>query len=58
MYIAFREGVVTDKPAKENKGSYVNIGLLNNCMVDKILNPGLRVTVKLKPNQGKHSLHL
>lgn len=49
----FREGVVVNKPAKETKGSYVNIGLLNDCMVDKVLTPGLRVTVKLQPDQGE-----
>lgn len=45
------EGVVSGKPPKQTKGSYVNIGLLNECLVDKILTPGLRVTVKLEPNQ-------
>lgn len=49
----YREGVVVNKPAKEGKGSYVNIGLLNECLVDKVLVPGVRVTVKLKPAQGK-----
>lgn len=49
----YREGVVTNKPAKQDKGSYVNIGLLNDCLVDKVLTPGIRVTVKLRPNQGK-----
>lgn len=52
VILHFREGVVTNKPAKETKGSYVNIGLLNDCLVDKILNAGLRVTVKLDANQG------
>lgn len=51
----FREGVVTSKPARETSGggSYVNIGLLNDCMVDKVLTPGLRVTVRLSPNEGE-----
>lgn len=56
VYSCFREGIVTSKPAKESKGSYVNIGLLNDCMVDTFLSPGLRVTVKLEPNQGKSQL--
>lgn len=51
----FSEGVVSGKPPKQNKGSYVNIGLLNDCLVDKILTPGLRVTVKLEPNQDLRS---
>lgn len=46
------EGVVSGKPPKQSKGSYVNIGLLNECLVDKILTPGLRVTVKLEPDQN------
>lgn len=33
----------------------MNIGLLNDCLVDKILTPGLRVTVKLEPNQDLRS---
>lgn len=52
----FREGVVSGKPPKQTKGSYVNIGLLNDCLVDKILTPGLRVTVKLAPDQGKSNI--
>lgn len=46
------EGVVSGKPPKQSKGSYVNIGLLNDCLVDKILTAGLRVTVKLEPDQN------
>lgn len=33
----------------------MNIGLLNDCLVDKILTPGLRVTVKLEPDQDLRS---
>lgn len=51
----YREGVVSGKPPKQTKGSYVNIGLLNDCLVDKLLTPGLRVTVKLAPDQGKQT---
>lgn len=47
--------MVSGKPPKQSKGSYVNIGLLNDCLVDKILTPGLRVTVKLDPNQDLKS---
>lgn len=49
----FREGVVTAKPSKEGRGSYINVGLLNDCFVKKQLTPGLRVTVKMEPNQGR-----
>lgn len=41
----YREGIVSDK--KHKRGSFVNIGLLNDILVDKQLSPGLRVTVKL-----------
>lgn len=47
----YREGVVSNKPVKTGKGSQVNIGLLNEVRVDKVLMPGLRVTVKIPPNQ-------
>lgn len=53
----YREGVITNKPAKKDKGSFVNIGLLNDCLVDKVLESGVRVTVKLKPNQGKYKVY-
>lgn len=54
----FREGVVSNKPQREHKGSYVNIGLLNDCMIDIPLNPGLRVTVKLNSDQDLKSRKL
>lgn len=47
----YREGVITNKPVKGDKGSYVNVGLLNNVHVDKVLTAGLRVTVKIPPDQ-------
>lgn len=50
----YREGIVTDKKVKEGKGSYVNVGLLNDVLVDKCLTQGLRVTVRMNPNQGKN----
>ncbi|XP_046661437.1 putative methyltransferase C9orf114 homolog [Homalodisca vitripennis] len=43
----YREGVVSNQPVKKGKGSLVNVGLLKNVCVDKILTPGVRVTVKL-----------
>ncbi|KAK9744588.1 putative RNA methyltransferase [Popillia japonica] len=49
----FREGVVTNKPVKPGKGSQVNVGLLQDVHVDKLLNPGVRCTVKLlTPEEG------
>ncbi len=43
----YREGVVLNRPVKENEGSWCNIGLLKDCKIDKILQEKTRVTVKL-----------
>ncbi|XP_058463793.1 putative methyltransferase C9orf114 [Malaya genurostris] len=43
----FREGIVTNKPTKNDRSSFVNVGLLNDVLVDSHLDPGLRVTVKI-----------
>lgn len=45
----YREGHVMDIPSKS--GSFVNIGLLNNALLDEKLSPGIRVTCKLRPQQ-------
>ena len=45
----YREGVVLNKPVKEGRGSFVNVGLLKEIQIDRCLDAGLRVTVKLKP---------
>lgn len=52
----YREGVVVNKPVKNDKGSYVNIGLLKEARVDKLLTAGLRCTVKLLPQEGSKKL--
>ncbi|XP_030558218.1 putative methyltransferase C9orf114 [Drosophila novamexicana] len=44
----YREGVVCDKQAKDGH-SYANVGLLNDVLIDKALDPGVRVTVKMDP---------
>ncbi|XP_060526706.1 putative methyltransferase C9orf114 [Cylas formicarius] len=49
----FREGVVLNTPVKEGKGSLVNVGLLRQVRVDKLLLPGVRCTVKLEPSTSK-----
>lgn len=54
----FREGVISNKPFKDNKGSFVNIGLLNDCLIDTHLPAGLRVTVKLNDDQDLKSKKL
>jgi hypothetical protein len=43
----YREGVVINRPVKDMKGSWVNIGLYKDCQVNIALREGTRVTVKL-----------
>ena len=44
---AYREGVVLQKPTKASQGSFVNVGLYSEVQIDKVLQPGVRVTVKM-----------
>lgn len=43
----YREGVVLNRPVKENEGSWCNIGLLKDCKISQKLQEKTRVTVKL-----------
>jgi predicted SPOUT superfamily RNA methylase MTH1 len=43
----YREGVIINRPVREAKGSWVNIGLTKECQVDMQLQEGTRVTVRL-----------
>lgn len=47
----FREGVVVDRPTKAGHGSLVNCGMKKEVKIDKKLDPGLRVTVRLNQQQ-------
>ncbi|RWS08390.1 uncharacterized protein B4U79_00748, partial [Dinothrombium tinctorium] len=48
----FREGVVVNKPVKENSEmSFVNVGLRNDVKVDRCLKPGVRVTVEFEAQE-------
>ncbi|XP_036040278.1 putative methyltransferase C9orf114 homolog isoform X6 [Onychomys torridus] len=47
----FREGVVVDRPTKAGHGSLVNCGMKKEVKIDKKLEPGLRVTVRLNQKQ-------
>lgn len=47
----FREGITMNKKVKPGKGSQVNVGLLQDISTDKLLNPGIRVTVRMLPTQ-------
>ncbi|XP_053503949.1 putative methyltransferase C9orf114 homolog [Ictalurus furcatus] len=51
----FREGVVLDRPCKAGKGSFVNCGMRKDVQIDKQLQPGLRVTVRLNKNRNTES---
>ncbi|XP_064249878.1 putative methyltransferase C9orf114 homolog isoform X2 [Passer domesticus] len=48
----YREGVVLDRPSKPGRGSFVNCGMRKEVQIDKQLNPGLRVTVRLQEPQN------
>lgn len=50
-FVYYREGVVTNKPVKPGYGSLVNVGLLQNVSIDKLLTAGIRCTVKLHQTQ-------
>ncbi|CAN0292382.1 unnamed protein product, partial [Scytosiphon promiscuus] len=43
----FREGVVLDRTIKKGAGSFVDIGKRKEARIDRPLDPGVRVTVKL-----------
>jgi len=45
----YRDGVVLNKPVREGRGSFVNVGLTKEVQIDRCLEAGLRVTVKMKP---------
>ncbi|KAM4647197.1 uncharacterized protein AAGF69_012626 [Amazona ochrocephala] len=47
----YREGVVLDRPTKPGRGSFVNCGMRKEVQIDRQLNPGLRVTVRLEEPQ-------
>jgi methyltransferase len=50
----YREGCVINRPAKEGKGSWVNIGLYKQeCQVDIQLQESTRVTVRLDQDNFK-----
>jgi len=46
----YREGVTLDRPTKEGKGSYINVGMRKELRCDKHLTPGVRVTIEMDPH--------
>ncbi|XP_026885787.1 putative methyltransferase C9orf114 homolog [Electrophorus electricus] len=55
--VEFREGVVVDRPCKAGNGSFVNCGMRKEVQVDKQLQPGLRVTVRIKSQNTESRVH-
>jgi len=53
----YREGIISEKQAKEGY-SYVNVGLYNDVLVEKSIESGVRVTVKLDNSKGKFTHNL
>ena len=49
VFHLFREGVVSSKITKAGEGSYIYVGLQNEVKVDRLLEKGIRVTVKMEP---------
>ena len=53
-WFKYREGCVIKRPVKDNKGSWINIGLFQqDCQVELKLLEGTRVTVKLNDDNFK-----
>lgn len=46
-WFPYRDGVVINRPSKDTRGSWVNIGINRDCQIDLNLQAGTRVTVKL-----------
>ncbi|XP_025025717.1 putative methyltransferase C9orf114 homolog isoform X4 [Python bivittatus] len=51
----YREGVVLARPTKPGRGSFVNCGMRKEVQIDKPLEAGLRVTVRLDEKQNSES---
>ncbi|XP_064396487.1 putative methyltransferase C9orf114 isoform X2 [Halichondria panicea] len=58
-HTSFREGVVLDRPIKQGArgGSYVDCGMRKNVQIDKLLKPGVRVTVRIQESTKPSSKH-
>lgn len=49
----YREGVTVNRPTKPGMGSWVNIGLKQECITDIALDPGTRVTVRIDKEKNR-----
>ena len=52
----YREGVVINRPVKDVRGSWVNIGVYKDCQINVALHEGTRVTVKMDQTKFDDSL--
>ncbi|KAF6207184.1 hypothetical protein GE061_018423, partial [Apolygus lucorum] len=52
----YREGVVLEKVHNQLQQSYAFVGLEEDVRIDRLLEPGLRVTVKLNPDGGNRGV--
>uniref|UniRef100_H2YY31 28S rRNA (uridine-N(3))-methyltransferase n=1 Tax=Ciona savignyi TaxID=51511 RepID=H2YY31_CIOSA len=52
----YREGVVLDRPVKAGEGSFVDCGTLKTVKIDKVIQPNIRVTVRMKKAKKKFLL--
>lgn len=51
----YREGVVLHRPVRQNQGSWVNVGLLKDIQLNRVLPAGTRVTVAVDDHVGSTS---
>ena len=52
----YREGIVVDRPVKKGGGSFVNAGMRKEIKVDRHIQTGMRVTIKID-STGKCMLY-
>lgn len=52
--LQYREGVVLKRPTKEKSGSWVDVGLLKDCKIDRKIQPDVRVTVAVENFQASN----
>uniref|UniRef100_A0A8C4Q2A5 28S rRNA (uridine-N(3))-methyltransferase n=1 Tax=Eptatretus burgeri TaxID=7764 RepID=A0A8C4Q2A5_EPTBU len=54
--VPYREGVVLNRPVSAGKGSFVDCGLVKEVQIDRHLQPGVRVTVKMDKGTKGHAV--
>ncbi|KAE9455799.1 hypothetical protein C3L33_12292, partial [Rhododendron williamsianum] len=51
-WAAYREGITLKEQAPNSAGTLVDVGLSKNVLIDKVLEPGVRVTVAMGTNRN------